>query len=88
MSKDPAFLIYPNDYIGGTMGFSILQHGSYWLLLLYQFNNGHFSEEAAIRIVGKENYQSVSHKFKKDDQGFLYNNRLEEEINMEQANDQ
>jgi uncharacterized protein YdaU (DUF1376 family) len=84
MSKDPAFLIYPNDYLGGTMGFSVLQHGSYFIALMFQFNTGHFSDEAITAIVGSDNWQSVQHKFKKDTMGLRYNQRLEEEVQKRQ----
>jgi uncharacterized protein YdaU (DUF1376 family) len=84
MSKDPAFLIYPNDYLGGTMGFSILQHGAYFMSLLFQFNTGHFSDAAITSIIGADNWQSVQQKFKKDASGLRYNQRLEEEIQKRQ----
>ena len=80
MGKDPAFLIYPNDYLGGTMGFTIIQHGAYWLLLIFQFNNGHFSDNQASEIVGKENFESIKHKFKHDEKNLYFNQRLENEI--------
>jgi uncharacterized protein YdaU (DUF1376 family) len=77
MSKDPAFLFYPNDYLGGTMGFSVDQHGLYILALIFQFNNGRFTE---IQINGILNnrFNEIKHKFKTD--GNLYwNNRLDTE---------
>jgi len=30
MSKDPAFLFYPNDYIGGTMGMTFEEKVHIW----------------------------------------------------------
>jgi uncharacterized protein YdaU (DUF1376 family) len=41
MAKDPAFLFYPNDYIGGTMGMTFEEKGAYIELLMLQFNRGH-----------------------------------------------
>ena len=79
MSQDPAFLFYPNDYLGGTMGFSFDMHGAYLMLLIYQFNNGHFKEAKARQIVGKL-FDKIKHKFAKDENELLYNERLEEEI--------
>jgi len=38
MAKDPAFLFYPNDYIGGTMGMTFEEKGAYIELLMLQFN--------------------------------------------------
>lgn len=39
MAKDPAFLFYPGDWLGGTMGMSLTQKGAYFHLLMVQFNN-------------------------------------------------
>ncbi|MHA2039809.1 MAG: hypothetical protein ACW98X_25615, partial [Promethearchaeota archaeon] len=41
MAKDPAFLFYPGDWLGGTMLFSRAHKGAYMDLLMAQFNNGH-----------------------------------------------
>ena len=43
MAKDPAFLFYPNDYIGGTMGMTFEEKGAYIELLMLQFNRGHMT---------------------------------------------
>jgi len=79
MSKDPAFLFYPNDYLGGTMGFNLEQHGAYLLLLIYQFNNGSFSVETACQIVGTQVFESIRHKFTENN-GCICNARLMQEI--------
>jgi hypothetical protein len=77
MGKDPAFLFYTNDYLGGTMGFSFEQHGAYLIMLLYQFNNGPFSDDTAISIIGKI-WDTIQHKFKrKTGSGLRYNEKLE-----------
>jgi uncharacterized protein YdaU (DUF1376 family) len=78
MAKDPAFLFYPGDYLGGTMGFTFEQHGAYLIALLYQFNNGHFSETRISNILGKE-WPDIKHKFIIDKNGLFYNKRLDEE---------
>jgi uncharacterized protein YdaU (DUF1376 family) len=79
MSKDPAFLFYPNDYLGGTMGFSFEQHGAYLIMLLYQFNNGDFDEDYAKKIVG-DIWDKISHKFtRRNGSGKFYNQRLSHE---------
>jgi hypothetical protein len=75
MSKDPAFLFYPNDYLGGTMGFNAEQHGLYILALIYQFNNGHFTE-IQINSILNNKFELIKNKFKTD--GLLYwNDRLD-----------
>ena len=45
MSKDPAFLFYPADYIIGTMGMSFEEKGAYMELLMMQFSRGHMENE-------------------------------------------
>ena len=43
MAKDPAFLFYPNDWLGGTMGMTFEEKGAYMELLMMQFNRGHMT---------------------------------------------
>jgi len=76
MGKDPAFLFYPNDYLGGTMGFSIEMHGLYILALIFQFNNGHFSGDQ-INSILQNRFSEIEHKFKKDAKGLYYNERID-----------
>ena len=91
MSKDPAFLFYPNDWLGGTMGMSAEQKGAYIDLLVYQFNNhGHFTEAQAKQVLSicfASVWQVVKMKFKNEGENseFLYNERLREEIEKRQA---
>ena len=77
MSKDPAFLFYPNDYLGGTMGFSVDQHGLYILALIFQFNNGHFTE-IQINAILNNRFSEIKHKFQTDGKTF-WNKRLDSE---------
>lgn len=78
MAKDPAFLLYPGDYLGGTMGFSLEQHGAYFLCLILQFNSGPFTEQQARSIVG-DVWIQISHKFKEKN-GLFFSKRLAFEI--------
>lgn len=78
MGKQPYFKFYPDDYIGGTMGFTIEQHGAYLLCLIYQHKNGHFSEQTADGITSG-NFFLVKDKFSTDDAGLFYNQRMEYE---------
>jgi uncharacterized protein YdaU (DUF1376 family) len=80
MAKDPAFLFYPNDYLGGTMGYTHVLHGAYILCLIYQFQNGHFTEDQILPIAG-ESWNIIRCKFTKDECGCFYNQRLDSEIN-------
>ena len=76
MSKDPAFLFYPNDWIGGTMGMTFEEKGAYMELLMLQFNRGHMTNDMIGRTIGQL-WDKVKDKFVQDDQGLWYNERLE-----------
>jgi uncharacterized protein YdaU (DUF1376 family) len=77
--KDPAFLFYPNDYIGGTMGMTFEEKGAYIELLMLQFNRGHMTSLMAGQIVGQL-WVKIQDKFKIDENGLYYNERLDLEI--------
>jgi len=78
MSKDPAFLFYPNDYIGGTMGMTFEEKGAYMELLMMQFNRGHMTIHMIGQTIGQL-WDTVKDKFIQDSKGLWYNKRLEEE---------
>ena len=78
MSKDPAFLFYPNDYIGGTMGMTFEEKGAYMELLMMQFNRGHMTSHMIGQTVGQL-WGNLQVKFIQDPDGLWYNVRLEEE---------
>lgn len=80
MGKDPAFLFYPNDWIGGTMGMTFEEKGAYIELLMMQFNRGHMTSHMVGQVVGQL-WDKISSKFTKDADGNWYNERLESEIN-------
>jgi len=76
MAKDPAFLFYPNDWIGGTMGMTFEEKGAYIELLMTQFNRGHMTTHMIGQVVG-QNWDKIKDKFKKDKDGLWYNERLD-----------
>ena len=76
MAKDPAFLFYPNDWLGGTLGMSFEEKGAYMDLLMMQFNRGHMEGHMIGQVVGQI-WDKIKHKFKQDDNGLWYNERLE-----------
>lgn len=78
MAKDPAFLFYPNDWIGGTMGMTFEEKGAYVELLMLQFNRGHMTEHMIAQTVGQI-WVKIQVKFRMDSQGLWYNPRLDEE---------
>lgn len=89
--KDPAFLFYPNDYIGGTMGMTFEQKGAYVELLMTQFNRGHMTSHMIGQVLGQHSGQlwdTIKDKFIQDDEGLYYNVRLEiEQIKRKQFTD-
>ena len=78
MAKDPAFLFYPNDYIGGTMGMTFEEKGAYIELLMLQFNRGHMTSHMVGQTVGQL-WDKIKDKFIIDADGLYYNVRLEQE---------
>ena len=82
--KDPAFLFYPNDYLGGTLGMTFEEKGAYIELLMVQFNRGHMTNHMIGQILGQSMdkiWTGISSKFKIDEYGRYYNERLELEQN-------
>ena len=79
MAKDPAFLFYPNDWVGGTMGMTFEEKGAYMELLMMQFNRGHMTSHMVGQVVGQI-WDKINHKFIQDDEGKWYNERLDIEI--------
>lgn len=77
--RDPAFLFYPNDFDAATKFFDDAQVGLYMRLLIAQFQHGHLSERQ-INFITKERDEMVFAKFKKDENGHFYNERLDSEI--------
>jgi len=82
--KDPAFLFYPNDWLGGTMGMTFEEKGAYMDLLMMQFNRGHMTSHMIGQTVGQL-WVNIQDKFTKDDKGLYYNERLEEEQRKRKA---
>jgi uncharacterized protein YdaU (DUF1376 family) len=86
--KDPAFLFYPNDYLGGTLGLTFEQKGAYIELLMMQFNRGHMTYDMIGQMLGQSMdkiWISIKDKFKVDENGLYYNERLEVEQNKRKA---
>jgi len=82
MSKDPAFLFYPGNWLGGTMGMTFEEKGCYLELLILQFNNGKFTEAQAKHTLSTRfdyAWATLQHKFITDGT-YYWNERLQEEI--------
>lgn len=76
MAKDPAFLFYSQDFITGTLAMPFDERGKYITLLCYQHQSGRMSEETIRFLVGSFS-DMLKCKFKQDEDGFFYNERLE-----------
>jgi uncharacterized protein YdaU (DUF1376 family) len=94
MGKDPAFLFYPNDWLGGTIGMTFEEKGAYMELLMMQFNRGHMTKDMIDQVLfqgghmsghmGGQLWGKIQDKFKTDSAGLYYNERLETEVNKRQ----
>lgn len=82
MAKDPAFLFYPGDWMGGTMTMSRHMKGCYIDLLIAQFNNGPLSLETIKVVLGTDqaSWTVLSKKFKQDSDGNFFSEKLATEI--------
>lgn len=78
MAKDPAFLFYPGDWLGGTMGMTFEEKGAYLELLILQFNRGHMTKHMMGQTVGQL-LDTLLVKFEVDEAGKYFNPRLEQE---------
>ncbi len=82
--KDPAFLFYSSDFLSGTMLMSDEEIGQYIKLLCLQHQKGHLKEKDMLNICKTHN-EDIFSKFKKDEEGNYYNERLEYESNKRKA---
>ena len=84
MAKDPAFLFYPGDWLGGTIGMTLEEKGAYLELLILQFNRGHMTSHMVGQVVGQL-WVNVKDKFVQDENGLWYNERLDDEKNKRKS---
>lgn len=82
--KDPAFLFYSSDFLSGTILMSDEEVGKYIRLLCLQHQKGHLREKDMLGICKTHN-QEIFSKFKIDDNGLYYNERLELEDSKRKA---
>lgn len=82
MSKDPAFLFYPSDFLTGTMFMSNDQLGIYIRLLCSQHQHGGIISKPAFNSLVKDD-ELIRTKFIETETGY-YNERLT--IEMEKRN--
>lgn len=79
MGKDPAFLFYPKDFLTGVSDLTMEERGQYITLLCLQHQKGRLSEKM-ISINMPDAAADVLAKFRQDENGNFFNERLEAEI--------
>lgn len=79
MAKDPAFLFYASDFITGVQDLTMEERGQYITLLCIEHQKGRLSKKIIDLSVGNAT-ADVMLKFKIDESGLYYNERLEAEI--------
>lgn len=80
MNKDPAFLFYSGDFLVGTMLMSNEEVGKYIrLMCLAHQKGGYLTKEDMFKICNTSDIDVIN-KFKVDDEGIYYNERLLSEI--------
>jgi uncharacterized protein YdaU (DUF1376 family) len=79
MSKDPAFLFYASDFLTGVSDLSMDERGVYITLLCLQHQKGRLTKKV-ISLCGGNATADVLAKFRQDENGLFYNERLEVEI--------
>jgi hypothetical protein len=78
MAKDPAVLLYTQDFLVGTLSMTDEQRGKYIYLLCLQHQKGKLTLADLKSKLNDEDIE-VAEKFIKDSDGFYYNIRLKEE---------
>lgn len=87
VAKDPAFLFYPGDWLGGTMVLTRHEKGCYIDLLMAQFNYGPLSLDQIKTVLGQDQakWTVLQVKFKVDNSGRFFNEKLATEIEKRKA---
>lgn len=83
MPKDPAVLFYTSDFLTGCALMSMAQRGKYITLLCLQHQQGHLSEEDMLDVCGAHD-PKIWKKFKQDEDGLYFNERMDKEQNKRQ----
>lgn len=78
MAKDPAVLFYTSDFLAGVSDLTMEERGQYITLLCLQHQKGRLTEKS-VKLAVNAISPDVLKKFKKDDDGNIYNVRMEEE---------
>ena len=76
MAKDPAFLFYSSDFLTGISDLTMEERGQYITLLCIQHQKGKLCEKIIKISIGSVS-EDVMKKFKKDEDGLYFNERLD-----------
>ena len=79
MSKDPAFLMYSSDFLTGVTDLTMEERGQFITLLCLQHQKGHLSKKLMQLQCHGIPTADVLAKFRIDENGLYYNERVEEE---------
>ena len=84
MGKDPAFMLYSQDFLVGVSDLTMEERGQYITMLCLQHQKGHLTKKNIELAVGKAS-EDVMSKFVQDDNGLYYNDTLEKVILKREA---
>lgn len=85
MSKDPAFLMYSNDFLSGMADLTMEERGQYITMILLQHQKGALSTKLIRIQFGGMPSADVLAKFLIDSDGNYYNKRLDAEKTKRKA---
>jgi len=74
--SSPAVLFYTSDFLTGVLDLTMEERGQYITLLCFQHQKGHLKEETIRLLVGNVSV-NVLNRFKQDENGYYYNERME-----------
>lgn len=77
--KDPAVLLYTQDFIVGTIAMTHEERGKYILLLCMQHQKGKLTLKDLKSVLSDDDIE-VAERFPMHDDGFYYNDRMQMEI--------
>jgi hypothetical protein len=79
MGKDPAFMLYSQDFLVGVSDLTMEERGQYITMLCLQHQKGHLTKKNIQIAVGNVS-EDVMEKFSVDEYGMYYNETLENVI--------
>lgn len=84
MGKDPAFMLYSQDFLVGVSDLTMEERGQYITMLCLQHQKGHLTKKNIQISVGNVSEDVIS-KFIQDENGMYYNETLEVVIQKREA---